>query len=339
MNSSGDLSQISDISRISRLNCSRIFGRIDSLQNLFEQQCSLSYNTSRNTTNQESNHLEKTIKCLASCEDSIGEHVKSKVILECIKEASMNVNGILSDDVAFKLKGLLSIHELNKYMHLPSTSKNIQEELCILGITDLPKFDLSYEEILDIKYCVETLLREKIHEFILRYEQLGGNLKETLRSIDGNMRKKMFEPHEIQIFQWKDKIEELCAQYEADIMKCKALMNKWNTLKYKDVSKLYLEKAEHILLQAQVAEVQAKITKLSCIIKMYKETPITIDAFRTLNVAIDKKLFAILSEIKEKENLKKQYEKLQNTEYNEILKTYLHFCKAIEKKKQLLEKL
>ncbi|KAK1132378.1 hypothetical protein K0M31_016486 [Melipona bicolor] len=336
MNSSSDLSQILDISRISRLNCSRIFGRVDSLQNLFEQQCNLSYNTNI----QESNHLEKTIKCLASCEDSIAEHVKNKLILECIKEALINVKGTLSDDVVVKLKRLLLIHELTIYMHLPSTSKNMQEELNILGITDLPKYDFSYEEISDIKCYVETLLREKIHELILRYEQLGGNMKKILRLIDCNMmRKKILESDEVQIFQWKDKIEELCNQYEADIMKCKTLMNKWNILKYKDVSKIYLEKAEHILLQAQVAEVQAKITKLSCIIKMYKETPVTIDAYRILNTTLDKKLFATLDEIKEKKNLKKQYEELQNTEYSEILKTYLHFCKAIDKKKQILEKL
>ncbi|OAD60632.1 hypothetical protein WN48_05149 [Eufriesea mexicana] len=342
MNSFSDLSQISDItsiSRISRTNCSRILGRVDSLQNLFEQQCSLTFNTSKNITYHTSNHLEKVVKCLSSCEDSIGEHLKCKIILKCIKEASMNIKETLSDDVVAKLKGLLLIHELNKYMSLSSTLKNMEKDLSILGITDIPNNDLSYEEMLDVKYHVETLLRERIHEFILRYEQLGGNIKEILRSTDCNMRKKIFESHEMQIFQWKDKIEELCTQYETNIMKYKTLLNKWNKLKYKDVSQIYLEKAERILLQAQVAEAQAKIAKLSCIIKMYKETPITIDAYRALNTAVDKKSFIMISEIKEKENLKKQYEQLQNTEYDDVLKTYLHFCKAIEKKKQLLEKL
>ncbi|KOC70648.1 hypothetical protein WH47_03664 [Habropoda laboriosa] len=224
-------------------------------------------------------------------------------------------------------------------MHLPSTLKNVQEESSILGITDLPKYDLSYEEMLDTKCYVESLLREKIHNFILRYEQLGGNMKEVLRSTDCNMRKKLFESYEVQLLQWKDKIEELCAQYEADVMKCRSLMNNWNKLKYKDTSKLYLEKAEYILLQAQVAEVQAKITKLSCIMKMYKETPITIDAYRMLKTAIDEKLFSVMSEIEEKENLKKQYESLQNTEYDEVLKTYSDLCKVIKIKKQILEKL
>ncbi|CAK9816905.1 hypothetical protein ANTPLA_LOCUS9162 [Anthophora plagiata] len=342
MSSFSDLSQISDIhsiSRISRSNCSRIIGRIDSLQNLFEQQCSLTHNSNKSAVNQRTNNLEKCVKCFILCEENIGEHIKYKVILECIEEATKNVKGTLSEGVVTKIKGLLLIHELNKYMHLPSTLKNIQEELTILGIVDLPKYDLSYEEVLDTKCCVESLLREKIHNFILRYEQQGGNMKEVLRLTDCNMRKKLFESYEVQLLQWKDKIEELCAQYEADIMKCNSLMNSWNELKYKDTSKFYSEKAKYILLQAQVAEVQAKITKLSCIMKMYKETPITIDAHRMLNTAIDEKLFSVMSEIEEKENLKKQYESLQNTEYDEVLKTYSDLCKAIKIKKQILEKL
>lgn len=164
-------------------------------------------------------------------------------------------------------------------------------------------------------------------------------MKEVLKSTDSVMRKKLLEPYELKVLQWKDKFEELCIQYEADIVKCNTLMNEWQKLKYKDTSQIYLKKAEYTLLQAQVAEVQAKITKLSCIIKMYKETPITIDAYRTLNTIVDDKLFMITNEIKEKENLRKQYENLQNTEYDDVLEKYINLCKAIKKKKQILEKL
>ncbi|XP_076173161.1 uncharacterized protein LOC143149540 isoform X2 [Ptiloglossa arizonensis] len=316
-------------------------GKIDFLQNTSEQQCSFTLNTSKNTTNsnQGTNHLQKIAKSLTLCEESIGEHAKSKIILACIKEASLNQKGILSENVISKLKGLLLIHEFNKYMHLPSTLKNIQEKLTVLGITDLPKYVLNREEIIDIKCYVEMLLREKIHKFILRYEYLGGNMKEVTRSTECNVRKSTFDNHEVQMLQWKDKIEEICAQYEIDIVKCRTLMNKWNNLKYEDTNQIYLERAEYILLQAQVAEVQAKITKLTCIKRMYEETPVTIDAYRMLHEAVVEKLFITANEVKEKENLKKQYESLQNPEYNEVLKSYLHLCKVIKTKKQILEKL
>nr|XP_003707062.1 PREDICTED: uncharacterized protein LOC100883490 [Megachile rotundata] len=344
MSSFSDLSQISDItsiSRVSRSNCSRIIGRVDSLQSLFEQQCSFTHNASRNAINphQGINHLEKTIKSLISCEESISDHIKNKIILECIKEASMNKKETLSEDVVIKLKGLLLIHDVNKYMHLSSVSKDMQEELNVLGITDLPTYNFSYEEMLDIKCYVETLLREKIHDYILRYEQMGGNMKSLLRTRDFNTHKKLFEPHEVQILHWKDKVEELSAQYETDIVKCKTLMDKWNQHKYEDVNQIYLEKAEYILLRAQVAEVQARITKLSCIMKMYKETTVTIDAYKVLNAIMDEKLSTVTNEVKEKVNLKQQYENLQNTEYDEVLQTYLQFCKAIKTKKQILQKL
>nr|XP_031825924.1 uncharacterized protein LOC116424108 isoform X1 [Nomia melanderi] len=339
-----DLSQISDISsisRISRVNCSRIMGRLDSLQNSSVQQHSLIHNASKAVTNQnqESNHLQKAAKRLTLCEESIGDHIKSKMILKCIQDATMNTKETLSKNVVSKLKGLLLMHEVDKYMHLPSRSKKKQEKLTVLGITDLPEYDLTHEEKLDVKCYVEALLREKIHDFILSYESFGGNMKEVMRSNDCNMHKKLFKPHEVEMLQWKDKIEELCEQYTSDIDKCRILFNNWNSLKYKDVNRIYFEKAEYMLLQAEVAEVQAKITKLSCIMRMYKEIPETIDAYKILNAIIDEKLFATMNKIEEKENLKKQYENLQNTEYSNILKTYLQFCKAIEKKRQILEKL
>ncbi|XP_054015244.1 uncharacterized protein LOC128896088 [Hylaeus anthracinus] len=342
MSNYGDLSQISDIhsiSRISRVSCSRLMGRADSLRNIFERQCSFTRNSSRNITNlnQGTNYLQKIIRCFNQCEESISEHVKSKIILECIKEAALNVKGILSENVVNKLKGLLLIHECNKYMHMPSTSNNLHEKLTVLGIRDLPNYVLSYEEIINVKCYTETLLREKIHSFILRYDSLGGNMKEIMRSTESNVRTTLFDIHEVQMLEWKDKIEEMCSQYEVDIVKYRTLINKWKNLKYKDTNAIYLQKAEYILLQAQVAQVQAKITKLTCIMRMYKETPVTIDAYKILNAAIDEKLFVTMNEVKEKENLKKHYESLQNSEYDEVLKTYLYFCKAIKIKKQILE--
>lgn len=149
-------------------------GRVDSLQNLYEPQHSFTYNASKNVTNsnQGTVQTQKTVKYLTLCEESIGEHVKSKIILDCLKEASLNAKRLLSAGIVTKLQGLLQIHELNKYMHLSSTSKNSQEESRVLGITDLPKYDFTYEETLDTKFCVETILREKIQKFVLRFNRI-----------------------------------------------------------------------------------------------------------------------------------------------------------------------
>lgn len=150
------------------------------------------------------------------------------------------------------------------------------------------------------------------------------------------MHQKILECHDTRIIEWMNKIEETNVEYESALQKYINLMDKWNKLKYEDMSKAYLEKSEHLLLQAQVAELQAKITKLSCRIKMFKETPSTIDAFRLLNQAIEEKLKAVTDEIRQKEDLKKLYENLKNTEYDEILKNYTELCKAVQKQKQML---
>ncbi|EFN84294.1 hypothetical protein EAI_10083 [Harpegnathos saltator] len=136
--------------------------------------------------------------------------------------------------------------------------------------------------------------------------------------------------------EWKSRIEEASLEYESALQKYINLMDKWNKLKYEDMSKTYLEKSEHLLLQAQVANLQAKITKLSCRIKMFKETPTTIDAFRLLNQVIEEKLKAVTNEIHQKEELKKLYENLKNTEYDEVVKNYTELCKAVKKREQML---
>lgn len=105
------------------------------------------------------------------------------------------------------------------------------------------------------------------------------------------------------------------------------------------MSQANLEKAGHLLLQAQIAELQAKLTKLSCTIKMFKETSTTMDAFKMLNQAIEEKLKAVQDEIRKKEELKKLYDNLKNTEYDEVLENYLQLCNAIKKKKHILNKL
>lgn len=168
-----------------------------------------------------------------------------------------------------------------------------------------------------------------------RYEAIGGNIKEALKSNEYNMRYKNLEC-DMRIIEWKNKIEEAIVEYESALQKYTNLMSKWNTLKYEDMSKAYLEKSEYLLLQAQIAELQMKISKLSCKIKMFKETPTTIDAFRLLNQVLEEKLKTVTDEIHQKEKLKRLYENLKNTEYDQVLKNYKEFCKAIKKKEQIL---
>lgn len=112
--------------------------------------------------------METLIKSLALCEENMCEYMKVNIVHQCLKEASMNYKNILSDSTAAKLEALLLTHELNKYMHLPSSSKYMQDNLILLGINDLPISDLSFDEKLEIKCCVETMLREKLHDILLR---------------------------------------------------------------------------------------------------------------------------------------------------------------------------
>lgn len=117
---------------------------------------------------QDTNEIEKAMKSFSLCEKNINEHRKANIAYQCVKEASLNHKDVLSKNTANKLQVLLLNHELDKYMHLPSSMKHMQDELMLLGIIDLPSSDLTPDEKLEIKCCVETMLREKIHNMMLR---------------------------------------------------------------------------------------------------------------------------------------------------------------------------
>lgn len=153
------------------------------------------------------------------------------------------------------------------------------------------------------------------------------------------MHNRYLEYHDVPTVRWENKIKDLILQCESDLLRYINLMDKWNKLKYENVSQAYLEKTGYLLLQAQVAELQAKITKLSCTIRMFKETSTTVDAFKMLNRLVEEKLKVVMDEIRQKEDLKKLYDDLKNTEYDQVLLMYSQLCNAIKKKKHILDML
>lgn len=159
-----------DISSISAISSSsnRLFGRGNSLLSSLDHSSVIKGSNNKPTTNQETNANDKAVKSLVLCEESIHEHIKANIVYQCVKEASLNQNNILSKSIASKLQALLSIHELDKYMHLPSSTKHVQDDLMLLGIINLPVFDLTLDEKSDVRCCVETMLREKIHDQLSR---------------------------------------------------------------------------------------------------------------------------------------------------------------------------
>ncbi|KAL6267302.1 hypothetical protein P5V15_000377 [Pogonomyrmex californicus] len=327
-----------DISSISTIPpSSTLIDRVDLSQSLsLNNHSNVVRSNHKFAITQETSAVEKAINSLVLCEENISERIKTNIVYQCIKKASLNHKDVLSKSTANKLQTLLLIYQLDKYMNLPSTMKHIPDELKLLGIIDLPSCDLNSDEKLEVKCCIETMLREIIHDTILRYEALGGNAKEALKDNECNTRNKFLKYYDVSAVQWKNKNEDLILQYENNLLKYINLIDKWNKLKYEDTSQAYLEKTGYLLLQAQVAELQAKITKLSCTIRMFKETPTTIDAFKILNQLVEEKLKTIMDEIYQKEDLKKRYDNLKNTEYDQILSIYLQLCNAIKKKRHIL---
>lgn len=145
-------------------------GRLDSilLSNELDHHSSFIQSSKGTSVDQDSNDLKEIMKSFITCQNSISEYAKAKLIFKCTEEVCLNKNSTLSEETIKKLKGLLESYEINKIKNLSITSKHTLQNLTILGIQDFPEFKLSYEEKLNIKACVEALMYEKVHNFIIK---------------------------------------------------------------------------------------------------------------------------------------------------------------------------
>lgn len=172
-----------------------------------------------------------------------------------------------------------------------------------------------------------------------RYENVSGStVKEILKSNESFLRSRFHQKSELEPMHWKDKIDEVCIEYKRDLVYCQKMLSQWNDYKQK-IHEKNVKDAESFLLRAEIAELKTVITKLSCTVRMYKETPVTVDAFKILNSTLDEKIACVSEEITEKTEQIKAYDALKNTEYDNILRKYLEVCHVIKKKKVILDQL
>lgn len=137
---------------------------------------------------------------------------------------------------------------------------------------------------------------------------------------------------------WKDKIDEVCVGYKRNLDHCVTALKQYNEHKTKIYKKTTVD-TENLLLRAEVSELKSIITQLTCTIRLFKETPTTVKAYKTVKTHLDEKIISLCQEIDQKIELQKIYDALANTEYDGILKKYLELCNVIEKKKKLLDKM
>ena len=72
---------------------------------------------------------------------------------------------------------------------------------------------------------------------------------------------------------------------------------------------------------------------------MFLETATSTTSFRIINSNLDTKINEVDIEVQQKSKLKKEYEDLKCTEYDEVLKKYIFTTNTIKKKKILFDRL
>ncbi|KAJ8680249.1 hypothetical protein QAD02_016036 [Eretmocerus hayati] len=338
MSSIHDLSLMSGISNISRISKTNY-----SVQYKYDSTCNTS-GIYRDVTEghkcadpRKVSESAKVSRILATTDESTCNYAILKFIYQCLEDVISENTKAIRPETMEKLKELLVVNKISKYLHLPNNAKESKEELTVLGIIDLPKHAFTYEELLIIRSCLEAKLRERIHSFLRTYESIAGSIKVTLKKNESLLCTRFQQKGELEHVHWKDKIDEIGLEYQRDLTQSLKLLHQWGELKNK-LSQDNIKDAEILLLRAEVAETKAVITKLSCTLRMYQETPVTLEAFQILSSSLDDKISSVSEEILEKSELKKSYDALNNTEYDEILRKYLELCHVVEKKRTLLSK-
>lgn len=148
---------MSNISRISKSNNSLY--RVESSSNL-DFRSSFQKNDSKKYAD-----TLQVNKNLGLCEDSTCEYAKLLQVEKCLQEIAFSKGSKLNFQLQQKLKTLLMVHDIKKFTHLENESKDVTEELTLLGLIDIEKPVFTFDEQALIKKCLESKLRDKLNSF------------------------------------------------------------------------------------------------------------------------------------------------------------------------------
>ena len=109
-----------------------------------------------------------TIKQCALWDNQNHKTTKLKFIYSNLEQVTENRSEVLSSASLRYLQRILVNYAANKCKNSPINSKEMQEDIAFLGISDAIKCELNDSENLEIKSIVEAKLRENIHDFIIR---------------------------------------------------------------------------------------------------------------------------------------------------------------------------
>lgn len=106
--------------------------------------------------------LNKILEALAKCEESIYQVAHRKLIYKSLENLIADDNNF-KPELLDKLKQIILVNKINKYLVLPNDSN---EKFTLLGLMETTKPEFSCEERKLIKLAVETEVLKSINSFI-----------------------------------------------------------------------------------------------------------------------------------------------------------------------------
>lgn len=254
-------------------------------------------------------------------------YMKNKILYETVLQCT-KVKGKLPDEVIENSYSIILSEDVLQCIKLNDNKYSELTGGCILGLTNIKPHELIYEERKVLRSELEQKLIldcETIHksmfDIVDEYLNKNPNIEEKL------------------IVDFKQQLN--CEQdlYVENLKKCVSLVKDLSNLRIRCLSDICSCKAEEYQVKTEIHDTKCKLLHQKTRMDIFTETSKSLDAYRELIKDIEQQRQQCQCEIENLCELKERYNRVSCRQFETILKSYLEYKNAIEKKMNLFEKI
>ncbi|KAF7268979.1 hypothetical protein GWI33_017963 [Rhynchophorus ferrugineus] len=258
---------------------------------------------------------------------------QNKIILEAIEDCLDDENN-LDDNLKNKIRSIILSQELSQISVTENTSE-LQPYNGVLGVP-LIKCELTYSESNKLTTCLKYNLETKYQKLKKAYFSLLGKdfTQLNIKDIDDPLK---ISQEDEELMQYKKELIVEQESYISQQLQLLDLLDELKNFRLKSVPKLAEQKIDESKIRSKINYLKSLLTTEKCRVDVFMETSYSIKAYTELIKDIKDQQEELKAEIGRLTDLKKKYKHISSMEYNEILKSYLQYKSAFEKKKKIYE--
>ncbi|CAH1981779.1 unnamed protein product [Acanthoscelides obtectus] len=222
-----------------------------------------------------------------------------------------------------KLKS--KVYEIIVQESLAQTTRLGDLEDDILGVKDVNSLSLTYLESRRLEEIVKKKLIEKQCQLTNKNGMLDKNKSKLLTS----------DPSLNELIENKNQLIALKQEYVKNLLTLAELMTELKEMRLNELPQALEMKIEEWTLSGKICNLKARLLTSKNRVDAFTETSTSLEAYKQLVKDIKREQRVCEEEIENLKQLKRQYEQVSCKQYDEILKSYLEYKAALERKKLL----